>query len=766
MKKFTLYIIILFSLFMGACSKEDLNNSNVTEENEISVIEAVSLPFDFEGVDSRTIINMGNTNIALPVWAQGDTIGIYPSAGGDQLSFPIVEGVNTNKCEFTGGGWALKASTATTTYKYTAYTPFNRSYYQLKDNTALPVSMLGQKQIGNDNSNHLGAYDLQIANGDTPTSGKISFAFKHKVAIVRMDITAPKAGTWKSIILESDAAFTTQAAMNLSLDVPTVTPTVKAKSVTLELENVKTNTDNLSIVAYMMMLPVDFTGKDLTMKLVDADDNVYSSSVTFNNPTNISNPRKFGEANPRWISAVFEEISETEEIPYVTFSAESVQTLSMSQAVETMEYSVNGGEWASLGTTTVTFGGNYGDLRLRAQNENGTNGSGIVFGNVTPVSCSGDIRTLVDYENYSTVYTGRAMFSHMFASCSNLTTAPKLPATTLAKECYNWMFAGCSNLITAPELPATTLAESCYRYMFNGCSSLTKAPVLPATTLAESCYSYMFVGCSNLTTAPELPVTNLAKSCYSYMFKGCSSLTKAPELPATTLAKSCYSYMFYGCSSLTKAPVLPATVMTDSCYEYMFYGCSSLTKAPVLPATIMTDSCYEYMFYGCTSLTEAPVLPATLLASGCYFKMFGGCSNLTTAPELPATTLAEYCYSSMFYKCTSLTEAPVLPATLLASCCYYNMFYKCTSLTEAPELPATTLAEACYREMFSGCSKLNKITMLATDISAADCLNQWLYNVSSKGTFIKAAEMNESSFTTGESGIPSGWTVVNYTGNK
>ena len=56
--------------------------------------------------------------------------------------------------------------------------------------------------------------------------------------------------------------------------------------------------------------------------------------------------------------------------------------------------------------------------------------------------------------------------------------------------------------------------------------------------------------------------------------------------------------------------------------------------------------------------------------------------------------------------------------------------------------------------------------MLATDISAADCLNQWLYNVSSKGTFIKAAEMNESSFTTGESGIPSGWTVVNYTGNK
>ena len=685
MKKFTLYIIILFSLFMGACSKEDLNNSNVTEENEISVIEAVSLPFDFEGVDSRTIINMGNTNIALPVWAQGDTIGIYPSAGGDQLSFPIVEGVNTNKCEFTGGGWALKASTATTTYKYTAYTPFNRSYYQLKDNTALPVSMLGQKQIGNDNSNHLGAYDLQIANGDTPTSGKISFAFKHKVAIVRMDITAPKAGTWKSIILESDAAFTTQAAMNLSLDVPTVTPTVKAKSVTLELENVKTNTDNLSIVAYMMMLPVDFTGKDLTMKLVDADDNVYSSSVTFNNPTNISNPRKFGEANPRWISAVFEEISETEEIPYVTFSAESVQTLSMSQAVETMEYSVNGGEWASLGTTTVTFGGNYGDLRLRAQNENGTNGSGIVFGNVTPVSCSGDIRTLVDYENYSTVYTGNAKFNGLFYRCSSLTKAPELPATTLANSCYNGMFARCSNLTKAPELPATTLASDCYKDMFSGCSRLAKAPELPATTLASGCYSSMFYDCLSLAKAPELPATTLASYCYEGMFKGCSRLSIAPELPATTLASNCYNSMFRGCSSLTTAPELPATILASWCYMDMFYDCSSLTSAPELPATT--------------------------LARGCYHRMFSGCSSLTTAPELPATTLAESCYNSMFFNC----------------------------------------------------SKLNIITMLATDISAANCLNNWLYQVSSKGIFIKAAEMDKSSFTIGESGIPSGWTVVSYT---
>lgn len=84
----------------------------------------------------------------------------------------------------------------------------------------------------------------------------------------------------------------------------------------------------------------------------------------------------------------------------------------------------------------------------------------------------------------------------------------------------------------------------------------------------------------------------------------------------------------------------------------------------------------------------------------------------------------------------------------------------CTSLTTAPELPATTLASFCYFNMFSRCSKLNSITMLATDISASNCLNEWVSGVASTGTFTKAAEM--TTLPTGTSGIPEGWTVVDY----
>lgn len=126
---------------------------------------------------------------------------------------------------------------------------------------------------------------------------------------------------------------------------------------------------------------------------------------------------------------------------------------------------------------------------------------------------------------------------------------------------------------------------------------------------------------------------------------------------------------------------------------------------------------------------------------------------------LPATTLSQYCYRAMFQGCTSLTTAPVLPATILVKGCYMDMFEYCTSLTTAPELPATVLTDECYYMMFDQCTSLNSITCLATDISATQCTEFWVTDISANGTFTKAASMN--SWTTGDDGIPSGWTVQN-----
>lgn len=247
--------------------------------------------------------------------------------------------------------------------------------------------------------------------------------------------------------------------------------------------------------------------------------------------------------------------------------------------------------------------------------------------------------------------------------------------------------------------------------------------------------------------------------CFYSLFYECSEITTPPELPATYLAGSCYLYMFMRCTNLLTAPSLPAIQLSEFCYANMFEQCTHLKTAPVLPATELSNSSYSRMFAGCTSLTSAPVLPATKLADYCYIAMFEGCSQLTTAPELPATSLALSCYYSMFRSCTSLINAPELPAVSLAENCYTSMFSGCTALTTAPVLSAPTLVSNCYGYMFYDCSSLNYLKCLSVDISAENCASYWLFGVSSKGTFVKSAQMND--WPTGTSGIPEGWTVIN-----
>ena len=123
---------------------------------------------------------------------------------------------------------------------------------------------------------------------------------------------------------------------------------------------------------------------------------------------------------------------------------------------------------------------------------------------------------------------------------------------------------------------------------------------------------------------------------------------------------------------------------------------------------------------------------------------------------LPATSLTECCYRAMFSKST-LEVAPALPATTLATSCYYYMFEDC-AITTAPELLATTLVKECYGSMFKGCTNLNYIKCLATTgFGTSNCLSNWVDGVASTGTFVK--DENTTSWTTGTSGIPSGWVV-------
>ena len=173
------------------------------------------------------------------------------------------------------------------------------------------------------------------------------------------------------------------------------------------------------------------------------------------------------------------------------------------------------------------------------------------------------------------------------------------------------------------------------------------------------------------------------------------------------------------------------------------------------------NGCFVYLFRENDKLIECTLnfnKITTINSEGCS-GMFLGCTSLIIAPELPATNLSSNCYNGMFRNCTSLTIAPELPAVNLANFCYRFMFAGCTSLIKAPELPAQKPLYYSYGQMFSGCTSLNYVKCLATDISSSNCTNGWLGNVSESGIFVKPSNM--TSWETGNSGIPSGWTIQN-----
>ena len=143
----------------------------------------------------------------------------------------------------------------------------------------------------------------------------------------------------------------------------------------------------------------------------------------------------------------------------------------------TLEWTDGVNNWAVWNGTTV-LSASEGFLTLRGTGNSVITGTSDTFrwsltGN--NIRCDGNIETLLDYATVaagSHPQMGAHSFHALFYNCTSLTSAPALPATTLADSCYNSMFFNCTSLTAAPSLPATTLADYCYNYMFYGCTSL------------------------------------------------------------------------------------------------------------------------------------------------------------------------------------------------------------------------------------------------------------------------------------------------------
>lgn len=175
----------------------------------------------------------------------------------------------------------------------------------------------------------------------------------------------------------------------------------------------------------------------------------------------------------------------------------------------------------------------------------------------------------------------------------------------------------------------------------------------------------------------------------------------------------------------------------------LFYGgnnSSNLLNAKnlVLSATGLTVSSYNGLFRGCSSLQYGPaVLPALIVYQDGYSSMFEGCISLVEAPEISATTISGatalnrmFCMNRNSKVTAAMTKGPVLRIT-------------------NPNAYANS-----YQQLFAGNGNITEVTILAEGTNLS--FTNWLSNVPAIGVIKK---LSATTFTSGVSGVPSGWST-------
>lgn len=200
---------------------------------------------------------------------------------------------------------------------------------------------------------------------------------------------------------------------------------------------------------------------------------------------------------------------------YVANITNSVETLAIKKygnfaPTLTIEWSSDKVNWFNLGTTSstaITKTLQPGQLvYLRCDTTGwGYNYDGQSYNRIEGVSMvGGNIMSLLwgaNFENNREMRQQQMSFNNLCQGNTLLLRAENLilPSDNALAYCYNDMFFGCTNLETAPALPATNLFPACYQRMFNS-TAITTAPVLPAKKLADWCYNNMFRQCANLNS--------------------------------------------------------------------------------------------------------------------------------------------------------------------------------------------------------------------------------------------------------------------------
>lgn len=249
-------------LAIEGCGKDD----NSIEDNE--EVEVVSFVVDGYNVvdDNGTALTrtsfIDDADGITYVWSACDTVGIFPTSGA-QVYFPIEGAGGESNADFDGGGWALKTSA-----KYYSYYPFIGDIYL--DRNKIPVSYVGQRQVGASNNDHIAPYDFMYTPACSSDGGKLTFKYKHLGCILRFNLTSLPVGNYTKLAITAPSeAFVKSGWYDLQSDTPTIVGKEYTSQLVIDLERINITDSSTQVYVYLLSAPVQLKGIEVTVSVLD-----------------------------------------------------------------------------------------------------------------------------------------------------------------------------------------------------------------------------------------------------------------------------------------------------------------------------------------------------------------------------------------------------------------------------------------------------------------------------------------------------------------
>lgn len=279
MKTFFKFGLGMAAVLLAGCSSNNLDEIAPKEESSFPEYNVtMTIPDFLEEDGTRTALTYTSGEGIKFAWAEGDIVGVYSdeASGGNLATFKIknISSSDPKSANFNGGGFRLIGGNS-----YTAVFPYNGTAIE---QTSFPVNYEGQVQLVNDGTGHLGAYDYMAASATASGDNVANFAFAHLGAIMRLQLTAPGAGTYTSLKISAPEKFyIKKGVVNLLATTPGITYEDESDfstEYTLKLgpngTGISLTADDEDLFIFLFIPPMDLTSQTLTFTLTDINGSV------------------------------------------------------------------------------------------------------------------------------------------------------------------------------------------------------------------------------------------------------------------------------------------------------------------------------------------------------------------------------------------------------------------------------------------------------------------------------------------------------------